>query len=416
MSITPDTPNNPPLAQDYSGVREYIGARYVPVFANPPEWTDTRAYEPLTIVLHEGNSYTSAQYVPTGIDITNTQYWMLTGNFNAQIEAYRQEVAAFDGRITKNANDIAELQPPDYMVIVGDSWSDKGYQIPDVTQKWPDIAAKQMGVQVKNYAIGGTGFLVNNNKTFLEQMDEAIADTSYNHSKVKYVAVMGGINDWNAGNTTNPDSWTTQIRQIYNNATAAFPNAVVKIFFINRRQGVPPFYRMEDYVTQRLETLNIPAPVKMGWWVKETDYADTNHPNQAGMVDIAGKVVASFTGGTIPPYRHITQFSNTVMNDAQLIIEWDSVGVRIGGGWTIAVLPSDSGYYPITGYVNQCPYNIQYLFAIVYSRNQFNTSHVAFERIKESHPGIHNIVNLNALIPVNTQVKFYVDEIIDSEV
>lgn len=110
MSITPDTPNNPPLAQEHSGVREYIGARYVPVFADPPEWTDTRAYEPLTIVLHKGNSYTSAQYVPTGIDITNTKYWMLTGNFNAQVEGYRQEVNAFNDRITTNEQDIDALQ------------------------------------------------------------------------------------------------------------------------------------------------------------------------------------------------------------------------------------------------------------------------------------------------------------------
>ena len=96
----------PPAATDYSGVREYIGARYVPVFANPPEWNDTRGYEPLTIVLHQGNSFTSTQYVPTGIDISNTKYWLETGNWNAQIEAYREEVLRFDGRITQNADDI----------------------------------------------------------------------------------------------------------------------------------------------------------------------------------------------------------------------------------------------------------------------------------------------------------------------
>ena len=71
-------------------VRQYIGARYVPIFADPAEWDNTRTYEPLTIVLHEGNSYTSRQYVPAGIDIDNTEYWALTGNYNSQIEAYRQ--------------------------------------------------------------------------------------------------------------------------------------------------------------------------------------------------------------------------------------------------------------------------------------------------------------------------------------
>lgn len=79
---------------------QYIGARYVPLFAEPIEWDKTKQYEPLTIVTHEGNSYTSRQFVPTGIEITNETFWALTGNYNAQIEQYRKEVAEYDGRIT----------------------------------------------------------------------------------------------------------------------------------------------------------------------------------------------------------------------------------------------------------------------------------------------------------------------------
>lgn len=75
---------------------QYIGARYVPIFGRKGEttieWNNNAPYEPLTIVLHEGNSYTSRQYVPTGIDITNTDFWAETGNYNAQIEQYRKEV------------------------------------------------------------------------------------------------------------------------------------------------------------------------------------------------------------------------------------------------------------------------------------------------------------------------------------
>ena len=91
-------------------VTQYIGARYVPIFADPAEWDSARAYEPLTIVLHEGNSYTSAQAVPMGIDISDEEFWKLTGNYNAQIEAYRAEVERFDGRITANAEAIAAEQ------------------------------------------------------------------------------------------------------------------------------------------------------------------------------------------------------------------------------------------------------------------------------------------------------------------
>ena len=80
-------------------VREYVGARYVPLFADPIQWSSANAYEPLTIVLNDGNSYTSRQYVPAGIQIDNADYWALTGNYNAQIEQYRQEVLQLSNRV-----------------------------------------------------------------------------------------------------------------------------------------------------------------------------------------------------------------------------------------------------------------------------------------------------------------------------
>lgn len=88
-------------------VTQYIGARYVPLFADPLQWDSTRAYEPLTIVYNEGNSYTSRQYVPAGKLLTDDAYWALTGNYNAQIEQYRSEVTAFSDRISQNADAIA---------------------------------------------------------------------------------------------------------------------------------------------------------------------------------------------------------------------------------------------------------------------------------------------------------------------
>lgn len=90
-------------------VRQYIGARYVPLFADPAEWDNTKTYEPLTIVLHKGNSYTSRQYVPTGIDINNNDYWALTGNYNAQVEAYRQTAQNALDKATTNETNINNI-------------------------------------------------------------------------------------------------------------------------------------------------------------------------------------------------------------------------------------------------------------------------------------------------------------------
>lgn len=80
------------------GTRQYIGARYVPLFGRKDEtsieWDNTKPYEPLTIVLYQGNSYTSRQFVPVGVEITNQEFWAITGNYNAQVEQYRRETAA----------------------------------------------------------------------------------------------------------------------------------------------------------------------------------------------------------------------------------------------------------------------------------------------------------------------------------
>ena len=79
----------------------------MPLFANPLEWDKSKSYDSLTIVYHQGNSYTSRQAVPAGIEITDESYWALTGNYNAQIEQYRNEVTAYDNRIT-TAQDTAD--------------------------------------------------------------------------------------------------------------------------------------------------------------------------------------------------------------------------------------------------------------------------------------------------------------------
>src|SRR5699024_1849121 len=68
----------------------YIGHRYVPLLVG--EWDKSIQYEGLSIVTFKGASYTSKKMTPAGIDIENEEYWVITGNYDAQVEYYRQEV------------------------------------------------------------------------------------------------------------------------------------------------------------------------------------------------------------------------------------------------------------------------------------------------------------------------------------
>lgn len=78
------------------GTLQYIGARYVPVFADPVEWSDDRPYEHLMMVQNLGNTYISKQAVPVGIELPtvtgDNEYWVLISDFSAQVEEYRQIV------------------------------------------------------------------------------------------------------------------------------------------------------------------------------------------------------------------------------------------------------------------------------------------------------------------------------------
>jgi hypothetical protein len=75
----------------------YIGARYVPIFADPVEWDDKREYEPLTIVIHNGDCYTSKCYVPKGAQLPpypegQTKYWVKTSDYNGQFADLKKTV------------------------------------------------------------------------------------------------------------------------------------------------------------------------------------------------------------------------------------------------------------------------------------------------------------------------------------
>lgn len=253
------------------GVRQYVGARYVPVFADPLEWSDTIGYEPLTVVLHEGNSYTSRQSVPVGIDIGNTTYWAETGNYNAQIEAYRQEVLAYDGRITANANAIAEAmadiaaetqaringdnelalridslakQTPIQnengrnAVFIGDSFMAPTTSYP---QKLAYFTAQLMGWTMYNYAYGGSGWVdeAGAAMNFYHQIQKAAQQISIPVADVDYIVIGGGFNDWNDPTPLTYKQLYSAAVQTIKEARAQFPNAqIIAIPMMFRNYGV----------------------------------------------------------------------------------------------------------------------------------------------------------------------------------
>lgn len=253
------------------GVRQYVGARYVPVFADPLEWSDAIGYGPLTVVLHEGNSYTSRQSVPVGIDIDNATYWAETGNYNAQIEAYRREVLAYDGRITANANAIAananaiaaetqaRIDGDDALALRIDSFSKQtpvqnengrdavfigdSFMAPTTSypQKLAYFTAQLMGWTMHNYAYGGSGWVdeAGAAMNFYHQIQKAAQQISIPVADVDYIVIGGGFNDWNDPSPLTYNQLYSAALQTIREARAQFPNAqIIAIPMMFRNYGV----------------------------------------------------------------------------------------------------------------------------------------------------------------------------------
>lgn len=295
---------------------EYTGMRYVPVFADPPEWSSANSYEPLEIVIHEGNSYTSKTFIPVGIDISDPQYWALTGNYNAQVEQYRQEVLKFDGRIEKNtkdieknANDIAavktvadnlESHVGTEFIVIGDSWSDTD---PSTTTyiKWPITFQKYTRMNIHNYARNGASVVGSTpdpgqSGNFLGQVNKAIGDTSFDHSRVGLIVIMGGVNDYRSGRTFSDvaEAWSGHIASL----TAAFPKARI-VSFLNYQIFLSRDEWNWTNLAKRVirERSGCPVHSMIGWVSGSQFIADKVHPNDAGYRQLCSNMIACCFGG-----------------------------------------------------------------------------------------------------------------------
>lgn len=333
------------------GHKQYVGARYVPILGRKGEssidWDNSEPYEPLTIVLHEGNSYTSRQFVPKGIDILNQEYWANTGNYNAQVEQYRQEVLAFDGRITKNENDIAkntkdiakntqdiaankqnistntqniatntqniskntddiaQLSSDDAgknIMLIGDSYS---VQNGDVTGWIAPITKYLQANKYKVFSKGMGGYGFGRPSTAFTSLVEQLLETMSESDKTQtsLVIIAGGYND----NPYTLTDITSGMSECLNVIKANLPNAKLKIAFIGAaKPSVGTRGKLIDTYNNYLlaaNSLGIETAPKSSNWIyngstEDVFMSDGFHPNNKGLDNLVSSIGQWIVGGS----------------------------------------------------------------------------------------------------------------------
>jgi lysophospholipase L1-like esterase len=183
-----------------------------PTFDEHIEWDSDRTYQPYTVVTHEGNSFTSKQFVPRGIDINDTRYWVETGNYNAQINLLNAKVET----LTQEINNI---NTPIYLLI-GDSYS-QGYTPDGSVTSWSDILIQwfsNINIECFKYNHGGYGFT---NGGFLQLVNNAVSVLNESQkNRVKKIIIAGGYND-RGKSQTNVNNGISAVSTVIKNN---FPN------------------------------------------------------------------------------------------------------------------------------------------------------------------------------------------------
>lgn len=318
--------------------RQYVGARYVPKFAEPIGWVKENSYEALTIVTYLNNSYTSKKPVPANTDITNEEYWAVTGNYNAQVEQYRQETINYIERVeqyreeTNNLSEkldiLEESVDNSYkhnIIYIGDSYAE-GYTPEGSVRPWTTYCNSVLGSSLGEYyisALGGAGFLGDQygKATFLSLLTN-LEGTISDKESITDIIVAGCVNDLNGSASTIP----TYLEAFSTYAKATYPKAKLWIAPVGRTKNVRDINALKTFLSYWS------ASVVYGFnYINRSNLilhsdnffsSDGLHPNANGQRAIGSYIGTALLGGGISIFRaEVTTFSSDIVTIANNDIE-----------------------------------------------------------------------------------------------
>ena len=200
---------------------------------------------------------------------------------------------------------------PKNMVVIGDSWSifnqyivDGHPVLDDPSEIWCSIVAKQLHLNIKNFAIAGAGY-TRASQLFSTQYNNILADPTINQYNTDLIVVCGGINDLDNGVPANVTSAATTL---FNNLKESFPNSKIIAFGCNTqykfRHGINNTTENNMSITKKIQQacydtgigfINM-MPAVIGENAFYGSQLQGEHPNKAGMKMIASWFLSCYNG------------------------------------------------------------------------------------------------------------------------
>lgn len=225
------------------------------------------------------------------------------------------------------------------IVWLGDSFS-TGWQSPGtyLAHSIPSIVSAKLGLNIHNYGVDDAGYVHTgvNNSTFYQQAVTSVNDDTLDRESVKYVCILGGVNDFNDVNVNATQIEYASISLInylmsnYSNATIIeipnwcafnFDYSTIDKLLAAGHIDIGNYNRRYMFLKQNLLSL-----------VGRTEYinADNLHPNQNGAAYMA-ECIYYLINGVTPPVNEIISVVSGSAFDCHLRICEDFYGYTIEG-------------------------------------------------------------------------------------
>lgn len=297
--------------------RQYVGARYVPKIMG--EWNKALQYEALSIVTYMGNSFTSKVPVPPNVEITNKDYWVNTGNYNAQVEEYRQLTIETANNLNKKISRLENRK----IIMIGDSYGiqNDGSVTTFYWEFFRDALGLTDGINFFHSFQSGAGF---GNEEYLYQLQHVSA-TITDKDSITDIFVCGGWNDSDKSQSYGSDeAFNNGILHFKSYIEANYPKARMTLAHISwgNPQQLPAVYSQMKVSIQRYSeqssrgwrilsgTEHILHRYESSIW--QRDYA---HPSQLGQGYLGMYLPSAFLSGSCDINYFGTEHTITIANN-----------------------------------------------------------------------------------------------------
>lgn len=222
-------------------------------------------------------------------ELTTSSKTSVVNSINSLKSATDNSVNSLNTALGRKVDKLTEL------VVFGDSWSDPT----SLDAIWANIAGAELNLNVDNYALSGGYISGTASNSLTSQVNTFYNDTLVDKTKVKYIVILGGVNDYR-NSVTWTDLYTKLEEQIELLKTYCPQAKIIYVsncrWYYDKDQG--DYWcgvHQEVRTTCKIVTYNI-----FGTFGKEM-YNSTNyfHLTQTGQKLMCSNIIATLTGGEL---------------------------------------------------------------------------------------------------------------------